>query len=88
MTERLDMDQEIAIDATGKGVKATPYFEELIFQIIEDLGGGDGNAVDDNLNLAVVPSMAAAGQLNDLTKRIQNLEQMIGALVGQVGPLQ
>ena len=70
-------------------MKATTYFEDLIFSIVEDLGGEDSDAVDDNLNLAVMAiNQALTGQVDALTKRVKNLEQLIAVMIGQTGPLQ
>jgi len=79
MAEKLDIDQELIYkDASGL-LRATPYFEDYLFNLIEAVGGeGSTSSVDAfdlaNLNQAII---GLPEKVNELKKYTENLEQQI-----------
>lgn len=78
MADYLDVDLAIAeVDPVTKEIKATPYFEDYLYKIIETLGGEGGTVTGDSFDLSSYPPDLAAvsAQVNVLKSKIDNLEK-------------
>jgi hypothetical protein len=59
MSERLDLDRQVS---TKEG-KPTPYHEDIISQIVSDLGGENALSVPDQIRLANVQTAILRAQM-------------------------
>lgn len=80
MAENLDIDQPIVlVDPDTKEYKATPYFEDYLFQLVEDLGGeGSTSSANDALDLStmLLPLLGMPPKIDGNEKDIDDLEQV------------
>jgi len=62
------------------GIKATPYFEDYLHQIIESVGGEGASDSPDSFDLANMHQtiLAIAPKIEAIAVRVQQLEEMVG----------
>jgi len=84
MAEYLDLAQPIIeIDNETKEFKATPYFEDYLFQIIQAIGGEGSTTINEIISSSLqsdkVPYLF--GLVHTLSKKVSDLEAQLGTHV-------
>lgn len=62
MANKLDLDKDIVNETK----KATPYMEDIISQIVDDLGGESAPTVADQITAMAIPGFVTLAQLKRL----------------------
>jgi len=74
--EFIDVDLAIGTTSGGQEVKATPYFEDYLYKIIQTFGGEGSTIINDTTNLLSQENNLALSQIADLKKRVDGLTQL------------
>ncbi len=91
MASDLDVDQAIAYeDPITKELKATPYFEDYLFQVIQEFGGegSDNPSVSFEESLYDSDLAYVAGQQRSVSQRVKDLENCIDFPANDTKPLR
>lgn len=87
MAENLDSDQPIGeVDPDTQEIKATPYFEDYLFQIIEALGGEGSTDAENATQLSALHESlrSSVAKIPELERKTDDLSQL---LVGNINLL-
>lgn len=80
MADKLDSDQTLVEpDESSGSMKATPYFEDFLFQLVADIGGEGGDTPTDALNLFSV-NRVLPPRVNQIRRDLDELGQLVSSL--------
>lgn len=81
MPEFLQADLAIGyVDKETGEVKATPYFEELLFGYLQQMGGESENLIDNSVNVVNTLSSTIEVKISDTNRKLDSLDQRIEAI--------
>lgn len=79
MAENLDVSQSlIEVDKETNEFKATPYFEEFLFQLVHSLGGENSSDTTDGFDLINLHQtlVSTPSKISQLKRQLKELEQL------------